>query len=130
MLLMLMPIYFPSSKILFINNNIGREIEDSYSHYHLCFNTFCFDGYFRYIMCRAVREKLRAGCVSKQKQTEAFSLPVVHQKVWIYYPGSWHSYLVSKHFYSTHCTDGAVVACLPGTLVFKSSHDSQCFSLE
>lgn len=32
-------------------------------------------------MCRAVREKLRAGCVSKQKQTEAFSLPVVHQKV-------------------------------------------------
>ncbi|XP_022336663.2 uncharacterized protein LOC111132968 [Crassostrea virginica] len=34
-----------------------------------------------YIMCRAVREKLRAGCVSKQKQTEAFSLPVVHQKM-------------------------------------------------
>ena len=32
MLLMLMPIYFPSPKLLFINNNIGLEIEDSYSH--------------------------------------------------------------------------------------------------
>lgn len=34
-----------------------------------------------YIMCRAIREKLRAGCTSKEKTSEAFSLPKVHQKM-------------------------------------------------
>ncbi|XP_055998001.1 uncharacterized protein LOC130047336 [Ostrea edulis] len=34
-----------------------------------------------YIMCRAIREKLRSACVTKEKQSEAFSLPRVQNKM-------------------------------------------------
>ncbi|XP_061163447.1 uncharacterized protein LOC133172548 [Saccostrea echinata] len=34
-----------------------------------------------YIMCRAIREKLRSGCTVKQKQTEPFSLPRIQTKM-------------------------------------------------
>jgi hypothetical protein len=36
-------------------------------------------------MCRAIREKLRSACVLKEKETEAFSLSRVQNKVQIFH---------------------------------------------
>ena len=122
MLLMLVPIYFPSPKLLFINNNIGLEMEDSYSHYvyHIS-GTSCVGQCGKNCVLVVCQKKNRQRLFLYQQFTRrsAFTIRVVDIHIWSVntfiactaWMGQWQLVYLERWYLSI-------------------SHDSQCNSLE